>query len=150
MASDTLYLLVERCIAPPRAYLVDLRVRGEKGGKIVEVFVDSEVGVTTELCADLSRDIGSAIDMAGEIHGSYRLIVSSPGADRPLRFPWQYTKHVGRRLTVVAKTETGRRDVTGMLKHADQHGIWIESPDDKTGSRLLFDEILESRVQLPW
>jgi len=150
MASDTLYRLVEQCIAPPRAHLVDLQVRGESGGKIVEVFVDSEAGVTTELCADLSREIGSAIDMAGEIHGSYRLVVSSPGADRPLRFPWQYKKHVGRRVTVVAKDEAGRRQLAGTLKQADEHGIWVESPGDKTASRIPFEEILEGRVQLPW
>jgi ribosome maturation factor RimP len=150
MASDTLYLLVERCVAPPGAHLIDVRVRGERGGKIVEVFVDSETGVTTGLCADLSREIASAIDLAGEMHGPYRLIVSSPGADRPLRFPWQYAKHVGRRLVLAVKTDAGRKDVAGTLRHADQYGIWIETAEDKTGARMLFNEILEGRVQLPW
>jgi ribosome maturation factor RimP len=135
---------IEEEVLAHGAQLVELAIRGERGGKVVEVFVDSEKGVTTELCAELSRTIGERLD--NDIKGSYHLVVSSPGADRPLKFPWQYQKHIGRPVSITARSG----QITGVLASIDGDGIHIEQPKNKGMTTIPFSDIVEGRVQLPW
>ena len=63
-------------------FVVDIRVRGHKGSRVVEVFLDGESTVSVDLLARFSRDLEGRLDEV--IEGGYRLDVSSPGADRPM------------------------------------------------------------------
>ncbi len=50
----------------------------------------------------------------------YLLEVSSPGIDRPLKFPRQYVKNVGRNLQVTLKDKTQQ---SGAIKSADEQQV---------------------------
>ena len=54
--------------------------------------------------------------------------VSSPGADRPLKLPKQYFKHIGRQLEV--ETSDGEK-LTGSLVSVDEVKISIEAEVSK-------------------
>lgn len=138
--------LAARCAAQEGAVLIDLAVRGDRRRPVIEVFIDSPTGVTADLCTKVSRDLQQGLeglDPAAE----YRLVVSSPGADRPLVHPWQYPKHVGRpfRVRVAASGEV--REVRGTLVEADAEGIVLEG---EGRARIDFASIVEARVALPW
>jgi ribosome maturation factor RimP len=100
MVNDEMRAAIEDCTARLSAHLIELVVRGPRGKTLVEIFIDAEQGVTSDLCSDVSREASILIDRSEWIQGSYRLDVSSPGISRPLRFAWQYKKHVGRTLAV--------------------------------------------------
>src|SRR5664279_4244237 len=105
--ADRFREIVETCAVKASAHVVDYGVRGERGTRVIEVFVDSETGVTTELCSSISRAITAAADEEHIVQDGYRLEVSSPGIDRPLRFPWQYAKHVGRKIALSVHSDQG-------------------------------------------
>jgi ribosome maturation factor RimP len=150
MAPAELQKLIEDRIAKLDVHLIDVVIRGEGGGKGIEVFVDSEKGVTTETCSEVSREIGGLIEAADVVRGAYRLTVSSPGIDRPLKYSWQYAKHVGRRIQLKVRGPGGIREATGMLESHDDHSVVVLSGANSAPESFPYSDIIEARVKAPW
>lgn len=75
--------------------LLDINIRGDQRKRIIEVFVDSSKNVSADDLAELSSKINDTLSETEDI-GNYRLDVSTPGVDRPLKFIEQYPKNVNR------------------------------------------------------
>lgn len=84
--------------------MVDFVMRNVNGRDIVELYVDTDNGITIDECAWLTRQMLDALEHdseAQEIFGdNFRLEISSPGLSRPLLLPRQYKKNVGRLLRI--------------------------------------------------
>lgn len=131
------------------AFIVDILIRGEKSGKVVELFIDTDSGVTSDLCAEVSRELAPLLDEADVFPGRYHLIVSSPGADRPLKFSRQYAKHIGRKFMVVYKANNVTEKIEGNLLKANTDTIEVEL-SAKEIAILRFTDIIEARVLPKW
>ena len=84
----------------PELFLVDLIVKGVSGKQFVLVLIDSEVGLSIEMCSLISRKLLSKIEEKSLIEGAFNLEVSSPGIDRPISLPRQFKKNIGRKLEI--------------------------------------------------
>jgi ribosome maturation factor RimP len=93
-----------------------------KPGNKLNVFADSDSGMTFEKCQKLSRFLEGPIDENGWLGDKYVLEVSSPGITRPLKFTRQYIKNIGRNFEVTLLDKT---KVEGILKSADDDKIMI-------------------------
>ena len=144
MVSEEIRLLLEQCASSFGAHVVDLQFRGEDGTRIIEAFVDSEQGVTTDLCSRISSKAVAAMDATSAL--AYRLVVSSPGASRSLLFPWQYRKHIGRTLEV-QQAEAGE-SLQGKLLAVDDQGIILRSKHGEIA--VPFPSVRDAHVLLPW
>jgi len=113
------------------------------------VFVDTETGVTSELCADLSRDFNTVLEGIEFLQGRYDLVVSSPGLERPLKFPKQYPKHIGHPLVVKYAKDQLPLVATGVLRAATETGITLELSDTQK-IEVPYPEILEAKVKPKW
>ncbi len=142
--------LIERCVESKSAHLIDLVLRGSNHKTVIEVFVDAESGVTTTLCSEISREISDALSLTQLLSRDYMLTVSSPGVDRPLKFFWQYTKHIGRQMRMKLNTETGVQDVTGKCVAVDEQAVTLETTKPEQSIRVAFASIREAKVQVPW
>ncbi len=140
--------LIEECISTKGVHLIDLEVRGEGQGKSLDVYIDSESGITTEVCSEVSRELGRLVETSGIVRGPYRLTVSSPGIARPLKFAWQYRKHIGRQLDLRVHSQEGTRTVVGKLISVDDTALVIGSGQGTDS--LTFNDIVEARVKAPW
>jgi ribosome maturation factor RimP len=147
---DELREIAERCVAAASAHVIDLIVRGDRDRRVVELYIDAEGPVTTELCAGISRTIAAELDARTLLPGRYRLDVSSPGIDRPLRFRWQYKKHIGRKFRVALQNVPKEQILTGSLTSADDEGITLTSPNGDSANRILWPDIGEATVVSPW
>jgi ribosome maturation factor RimP len=141
---------VDRCVEDHEAHLIDLAIRGEKGSRVLQVFVDTETGITHDKCTTISRTLSETISRTNLIPGSYRLEVSSPGADRPLKYSWQYGKHIGRPFRVKRQTASGTATVEGTLSSADESEITLDNGGSGGTVRVPYGEIVEARVVTPW
>ena len=132
------------------AFLVEILLQGENRGKVLEVYVDTDEGITTELCAKVSRELSQALDAAEVIRGAYQLIVSSPGTDKPLKFFRQCRKNVGRTLAIRLHGPT--EPVEGVLVELDGETLVLRHGAAKTQAlvRVSWAEIAEARVKTPW
>ncbi len=75
---------------------IDMGFRGDSRNHILEIYIDNETGVTIDDCKNVSKAIGDMIEEDKLIESRYRLDVSSPGIDRPLKYIQQYKRNIGR------------------------------------------------------
>ena len=76
-------------------------------------------------------------------------MVSSPGTERPLKFPRQYGKHIGRILRVIAKADGSQKTVEGRLTGMRDEGIDLKV-EGKDVVEIRFADIVEARVLPAW
>ena len=131
------------------AYLIDFHFNRSKYGSVIEVFIDTDTGVTSELCSELSREFGKALDGLDFLQGRFQLVVSSPGFDRPLKFPRQYPKHKGHNLIVKHQENGSTVSTTGELTSTGDTGIVLKLENGKT-KEVAFADILEAKVKPQW
>lgn len=146
---DTVRQIIEASVAESQAVLVDVVMRGHYRKPVLEVYLDAPGPVTTTMCTDVSRRISGELDGKNLIAEEYRLEVSSPGLDRPLRFLWQYKKHIGRPFRIMRTGAAEAEAVTGTLAGVEEDAVILK---DKAGNdiRFAFSDIREARIVLPW
>ena len=144
--------IVAPCCEQHGVHLIDILLRGRQGKPIVEIFIDAENGVTSDECSSVSRDVSKMFEITDVvvIPQSYTLIVSSPGIERPLKFPWQYKKHLGRRIAIKTRTDKGVTDVIGKLLSVCHEEITIEIGKEHEQTSVRFIDITETIVKAPW
>jgi len=147
--ADRVRSLTQEVIAGTSYFLVDVAVRGHKGTRVVEIYVDSPEDFGHDDLAVVSKEVGFLLDVEDVVDGSYMLEVSSPGIKRPLKMPQQYQKNVGRTLRVRYQTEGNEEIVVGDLTSASDDEIELElSSGDQL--RLPYQTINQARIELPW
>jgi len=106
--------------------LVDVEIRREQRDLVLTLFIDKEGGVTLDDCVEVSREIGTLFDVEDIIKGSYRLEVSSPGLDRPLKKLSDFERFAGREAKLKMRSpcdpdSSGNRRKTfrGLLRGVD-------------------------------
>ncbi len=126
MSVDTLLAPIRDHIAGLGFELVDLRRVGTLERPILQVRVDRPdsrpgQGITADDCAGISRSLERFLESSAMVGPRYVLEVSSPGIERPLRWPEQYRRFVGRRARVRAHALGGRREVKIVAVPDDAH-----------------------------
>jgi ribosome maturation factor RimP len=88
--------IVERVAASSGLELVEVELRGGGKSRMLRITIDKPGGVTHEDCANLSREVGTILDVEDAVPGgSYLLEVSSPGLDRALKQASDFERFAG-------------------------------------------------------
>lgn len=107
--------------------LVDIEYTRERSGWVLRVLIDRKEGITLDECARVSREFGQLLDVEDIIPTSYRLEVSSPGLDRPLKKEEDFVKYSGRRVRIKTKDQvSGRRNFKGALLDCTEGKIMVK------------------------
>lgn len=77
-------------------FLISLAIKGSNKKPVIEVFIDSRLGITADDCADFSKVLKEKLELTDYRDLDYQLVISSPGINEPLRFIEQYHKHINR------------------------------------------------------
>jgi len=80
--------------------LVDLEFKQEGPEWFLRIFIDKEGGIGLEDCTSVSREVSAILEVEDIIDRAYRLEVSSPGLDRPLKKPEDFERFTGERIKV--------------------------------------------------
>ena len=117
---------------------------------VLRLVVDGPDGVNLDQCSAVSRQASALLDVEDPIRHAYTLEVTSPGLDRKLYSPGDYSRHVGRRVKVRMKPGfREHRVVTGEL--VALHGDTVRVRDDAHGLvHLPLDDIFEARIEVDW
>jgi len=127
------------------AILLDMNAVSQNGRLQLRLVGDRRHGgLTIDDCVRLTRQVQHLINEKQLVDCDYRLEVSSPGLDYPLRAEWQFVKNVGRLLKLTVNGERGPREISGRLTAADSTGITLAA--DKTEWKAAFSEILSAKV----
>jgi ribosome maturation factor RimP len=140
MSADALLVPIRDHIAGLGYELVDLRRTGTLQRPILQVRVDRPdsrpgQGVTADDCASISRSLERFLESRAMVGPRYVLEVSSPGLERPLRWPEQWRRFIGRRARVRGDQLSGRERVE-IVAVLDDDRIVLRRED---GSELTLD-----------
>jgi len=93
--------VIEPVVRAHGADLVSVELKNESGW-VLRVFVEKSgtEGADLELCANVSRDLSPALDVADLIAQHYNLEVSSPGLERPLSGEADFVRFAGRKAKI--------------------------------------------------
>jgi ribosome maturation factor RimP len=125
-------------------FVIDINFRGDNRKQIIEIFVDAEKNVDADNLAEISREINSKIEEQDFIQKAYRLDVSTPGVDRPLKFLKQFPKHINRNFEVTYKAGEETKTVTGKLLSVEREELIFLS--DKKELLIEFKNITTAKV----
>lgn len=146
---ESLIPLVTPVVEGAGAFVVDLSLTVEHRSRVVQLLVDTDAGISIDACATLSREIGPLLEASGLFEGAYRLEVSSPGLDKPLRMLRQYPKNIGRPFRLRYRSGETIAEMRGTLSAVAGTTLTFE-PDDGPAIEVPFEQILECKVELPW
>ena len=156
MFADALLASLRDHIAGLGFELVDRRRVGTLERPILQVRVDRPDsqpghGVTAGDCARISRSLERFLESSAMVGPRYVLEVSSPGLERPLRWPEHWRRFVGRRARVRARVFGGRRNVEIVAVPDDEHvtlrrddGVEFTVPLADIGEANLIDPTLHA------
>jgi len=120
--------------------LVDLEFKQEGSEWFLRIFIDKEGGVVLDDCASVSREVSAILEVENIIDRAYRLEVSSPGIDRPLKKPEDFERFSGQRvkiktLDLIDPDERGhtRKTFIGILLGLHDGRIRLQQVDKKGG-----------------
>ena len=93
----------------------------------LRVYIDKEGGIDIEDCQALSEKLEEVLDKGDVVPDSYILEVSSPGIDRVLRKPRDFTREQGKKVdvTLYAPRE-GKKLLVGELTGFDGDAIGLD------------------------
>lgn len=152
MLTDSLLAEFKARVAELGFELADLRVGGTPGRPRVQVRIDrpSEAvahGVTVDDCARASRALEAWLDDAGPLGRRYVLEVSSPGLERPLRWPEHWERFVGRDVHVrVAGLGRVRATIVAV---PDATRVRLRPRGDEACD-VAFDDIRDATLAVDW
>ena len=153
--------------------LVELEWGREDGGWALRVYIDRPfgpddaprlpgatgpddlfrpAGVTFDDCERVSRDLSASLDVADLIAHAYRLEVSSPGIERPLRKEEDFQRFAGRKAKIrTADVVDGRRNFAGTLRGAQAGVVEIGQPEGAGQSQKIpIDSIAKANLVPDW
>jgi ribosome maturation factor RimP len=112
--------------------LVDIEFAANGRERVIRVLLDKPGGITVGDCGQFSRRLADCLDMNQTLPGSYRLEVSSPGMDRPLRSIQAVARFAGKRVSVTTyEARDGRRNFEGTLLEPDGNRVGIRLEQDQ-------------------
>jgi len=127
-------------------FLIDFILRGTPRKRVIEIFIDGKENVSAEVCAKISRNISSELNEIIKERDDYKLIVSSPGIDRPLVYLDQFQKHIGRKLELVIEDNGSKKKLTAKLIKIVNNHLFFES--NNTEQKVDFNKIKKAKVIL--
>jgi ribosome maturation factor RimP len=144
MKKGLIHSKIEEIVHSADFLLIDTIIRGTEKIPVIEVFIDSAKGVTTEECANISRQLHDFLEDDEIINQAYRLDVSSPGVDRPLKFLEQYQKNIDRKFKIKYNNNETTSEFEGKLKSVNNTQLCFNVKKEEV--IVDFDQVVSAKV----
>ena len=128
--------------------LVEVHCSLKQKYPFIRILIDRSGGVKVDDCQRLSRLISDRFDRDELFSGNYRLEVSSPGIDRPLKTERDFARNVGRNVIVKYRSAEGEHEITGIVISGSPE-LKLRSSSGKE-IELTYDSIVQGKIKLQW
>lgn len=130
------------------AYLQGVSIHGAGKDRIIRVTADTDKGITLDECQMLSSKISDYFYRKNIFEGNYRLEVTSPGAEKPLEYDYEFKRNIGRRVEIEYQDTDKIESVDGILAEYTGDIILIRN---KIGDiHIPVEHLKRVRVKLQW
>jgi len=128
-----------------------VNVRGHREGALVQVIIDKPGGVGIQDCQELHQSVIRSLAVVDPTPFPYRLEVSSPGLDRPLKQKKDFQWAVGKLVRITLGTPVhGQNSIVGLVRDVDAEGVALQTESNKEGEEvtLAWDNIRKARLDV--
>ena len=129
-------------------FLIDLQISADNS---IKVIIDGDRDLSISDCVNISRAIEHNLDRELE---DFSLEVASCGATEPLKYPRQYSKNLGRKLSVVTDNDDIEAELVG-VEDEKIHLKWVAKEPKPVGkgkhkvnkeAKIAFNDIVKAQV----
>jgi ribosome maturation factor RimP len=153
---DRVRAIADRVAASGGLEVLDVEFLGGGKARMLRVFLDKPgsgndpiAGVTHEDCANFSREFGTILDVEDVMPGSYTLEVSSPGLDRKLVKPADFTRFTGSRMKLMTRQPVNNnRHFEGRLESFQDGRLTLDLSVASHKSRKKMGEQAGKKVEI--
>tara|TARA_B100000029_G_scaffold287472_1_gene281188 strand:+ start:809 stop:1246 length:438 start_codon:yes stop_codon:yes gene_type:complete len=139
--NDTLRNIVETHLTNGQ---VLLDATEDSRGNYLRIVIDSEDKITLNDTTRLTKVLRDSIEIDSMYPSGYRLEVSTPGLNNPLKFPFQYKKNINRALAVSYIEDEVKKKVKGKLVEISDNKIELKCSDK--GVIIYYEQIIDAKV----
>lgn len=126
--------------------LINSVTKGSNRKPIFEIYIDNKIGISAENCAEFSRAVKDELEKTDYADLDYKLVVSSPGIDEPIKFLDQYYKHVNRDFKISFEENGTVLSIEAKLIKIDGDSLLFLYKDEE---RLVnFNNIKKAKVKI--
>jgi ribosome maturation factor RimP len=148
--------IADRVAASSGLEVLDVEVLGGGKARMLRVFLDKPAagndpmaGVTHEDCANFSREFGTILDVEDAMPGSYTLEVSSPGLDRKLVKPADFTRFTGSRMKLMTRQPVNNnRHFEGRLESFENGRLTLDLSVASHKSRKKMGDAAGKKIEI--
>ncbi len=145
-----IWTLTQEVVSDLGYELVDIELTGNRSRQVIRVYIEKPEGILLADCVAVSRKLGERLDEEDVIENSYRLEISSPGIERPLRKIQDYERYVGHQVRIRLKGRLkGKRKIAGKLDEVEDNIVRIISQHGEKVSFSLAD-IAKANLDVDW
>jgi ribosome maturation factor RimP len=148
--------IADRVAASNGLEVLDIEFLGGGKARMLRVFLDKPAagndplaGVTHQDCANFSREFGTILDVEDVMPGSYTLEVSSPGLDRKLVKPADFTRFTGSRLKLTTRQPVNdNRHFEGRLESFQDGRLTLDLSVASHKSRKKMGDVAGQKIEI--
>jgi ribosome maturation factor RimP len=129
-------------------YLHHVGVHGSGSNLMIRVTVDTDEGIYLNECEKISRKISDMLFRKDIYRNGYNIEVTSPGANKPLEYPYEFRRNIGRKLKINYTVEEESRKIEGELKNYNEQNITLLVKKEEINIPLA--QINQAKVKLKW
>ena len=148
LMKENLEKLLVPILAAENAELVEMQINGKAGNQTIKVFIDCEGGTTLERCTKISREFSDKLEVEDVIPGRYRIEVSSPGLDRPLKKMQDFSRNLNREVDVVYEDAMELKSFRGKIVDVSNEAVQLQGK--KEFMAIPISKIKNGKLSLPW
>ncbi len=127
--------------------LVEMQFRREQNGWVLRLIIDKQDGVGLDDCATASREISQLLDIEDFIDQAYKLEVSSPGLDRPLKSMADFQRYIGRKARIkTIESIAGEHVFIGKIQQTEGETIILEVGRKEV--TIPFSQVSKARLEI--
>jgi len=116
----------------------------------LKIYIDKDGGVTIDDCVYLTRGISDMIVKENIFRSyDYRLEVSSPGVDRPLKTIKDFKKNLNRLIELEYNVGDKKEKVRGVIESVQDETIEIKT-DELSKKTLNIKNVILGKIKLQW
>ncbi len=133
---DTIWKMAEPVVLENGLELIDVEYVKEGAEWYLRLFLDKEGedGVDLDDCELISRKLSDLLETADPITQAYRLEVSSPGIERPLKRTKDFQRFKGEKVQIKTFSDVeGKKQFIGILGETTEDTVMIEVEDVPIG-----------------
>ncbi len=140
--------LAEPLIISCGIQLIDIKLASHRKNHLIRIIINKSDGVTIDDCTKIAKEL----DILLEVHNiidNYRLEVSSPGLNYPLKKTEDYKHFTGYLIKIILhKDIKGKKQFVGILEGLEDENVILEVNNKNINIPL--SQISKAHLEVDW